>query len=487
MNKEELETKHESYADHIDDWELFSLVYESGHPLIKKVLYKQPRETPANYAARLQDAYVINFAQAVVDIYNFYLTQKDVNRAIEGLDYEPLWKMFLEDSDLMGTNYDDFLSEAQKLSSITGAVGVLVNRGGSAGKVVKDDIERGVYPYCCLYTPQNIYDWKFERDPVTHRYQLVYLKLYEGNGLYLIWYLDRWEMWEIQKVGAPKVIERKPNILGEIPFLWMYNLKKIGRVPFGESDIKDISRITISIVQNCSSAEEVIKYAGFPIMREPMEEEGALKNDESIVGVTAVKEFDPTLGPHAKPDWMPTEILEPIDAILKWIDRKVEEIYRICHLSGAFGQRTGQVSTGLALRYQFTQLNTMLIKKSINMTEADEEIIRLWMKWQGISGVVKVIRSREFSIDELSVMLDNIITTMKNVLSKTYRQRIQEKMVRSTLPELDANDLKQIRIEIESNTPETAKELAGPEWPTNTKKDVRPADQAIADHSREDL
>lgn len=491
MDSKQLEKKHKFYDDYIEDWKLFGLVYESGRALIDHVIYRHPRETVANYKARVHDAYIINFAQAIIDIYNFYVTQKEVSRDVPGVEDDEQWKMFLQNADLMGTDYNIFLNEAQKLAAIHGAVGILVNRPPSNNRTVEQEIRDGIYPYCCMYTPENILDWKFQRNLETHRMELVYLKLYDGDNRYLIWTKEMWELWEVPTNNGmaavkAKIIGRGQNLLGEVPFVFLFNCRKHGKYPVGESDIKDISRITISIVQNCSSAEEVIKFAGFPIMREPMEREGMEPDDEVPVGPTAVKEFDPSLGAHSKPDWMPTEILEPIDAILKWMDRKVNEIYRMAHLSGIFGQRVSEnsVSSGLALRYQFSQLNTVLVKKSENMNEADFNIVRLWLKWQNqdASGI-RVIRNQEFSIDELSVVLDNSITMMKNVLSKTFRQRMQEKMVKASLPTITQEEFKKIMDEIDKNTPEKAEDLAGSDWPANSKKDVRPADQAVADHS----
>lgn len=232
----------------------------------------------------------------------------------------------------------------------------------------------------------------------------------------------------------------------------------------------------------------MIKLAGFPIMREPMEREDQLAGDteEVQVGPRAVSEFNPEYGAHGKSDWMPTEILEPVEAALKWIDRKSDEIYRIAHLSGVHGQRksNNEVASGMALRYEFNQLNEVLNAKSINQSEAELQMLRLWLKWQGkedLFAEMDVKRSTEFSIDDLSIALENAITGFKNVVSKTFRVRVMEKIVEHVLPDISPSDKAVISTEILENLPDKIELEEG----SNISKHVRNAYQSRADHSKD--
>jgi hypothetical protein len=92
-------------------------------------------------------------------------------------------------------------------------------------------------------------------------------------------------------------------------------------------------------------------------------------------------------------------------------------------------------------------------------------------------------RSSDFSIDEMSVALDNAITAMNRVMSKTFRVRVQEKIVKHTLPDLNQGDKEEIKKELETRTPEPT------EWPEDLKKgskSVRSAFESRADHSLDD-
>jgi len=489
LNKDELLAKHNLYKEYNSDWKLFDLTYESGYPLIEYALTRHARETYGNWQERLAEGYNFNFGKSIVDIFSFYLTEKDVIRKLAALKDDPIWELFSKDADLQGTNYNVLIDDIQKIASTYGSSGILVTKPGTENLTVQQDINDGIYPYYCVYSLPNIFNWKFKRNKTTHRWELVFLNLMEIDGNHLVWYPDRWEQYTVTKNASGAVtkvekIDSGINALKEIPFVWMVNLKNRKHPEIGASDLVDISRIVTSIIRDLSCGQEIMKFAGFPIRRQPMETDtgDAGGEDEIETGPRAVEEFDPTLGEGGKPDWMPTEILEPIEAILKWIDRKSDEVYRVAHLSGVHGQRksNNEVASGMALRYEFQQLNAVMNAKSVNQTEAELNALRYWLMWQEKKDVFDSIiikRSTEFSIDDLSIALDNAITGMTSVLSKTFRMRVQEKIVDHVLPDLNPKDQKSIFNEIKTNTPEKLE--IDLKKPTKT----RTALESRADHS----
>lgn len=489
MKKEDLEQKHDLYKLHVEEWDFYTLTYDGGLPLIKNALYHySTRESETNWLDRIKNGYVFNYAQSIVDLFNYYLTDTPAVRDVENLADDPQWKMFLEDADLKNTNFEIFINEVQKLSSVNGSIGILVNKANFEGKTVKDEIDNGIYPYVCVYSLSNILDWKFERNEISHRMELSYLKLYEEDGTYLLWWRHKWERWGIQKkTNTPEMLGTGVNPINEIPFVWMPNVKRMQHFYLGVSDIVDVSRIVGSIIRNLSCGEEIFKLAGFPMMRVPMERGGGIDSGDDdeleATGHRVVHEFDPSMGEHGKPDWMPTEIYEPIRALIDWIDKKADECYRVSHLAGIHGQRTSnEAQSGLALRYNFQQLFSVLSKKSENMTEAELQIIRLWLKWQNNEEHFKkvgITRAKEWSIDDLAVELDNAFTAMGRMVSKTYRVEMQKKVRDHTLPDLDRETREKIDTETIAMTPEQIplhEESAQDQ--TGGGEKVRPADQA---------
>jgi len=477
MTREELEKKHALYTQNLAYWNFFRMAYDGGRDFIHDALVRHPMETYKNYQARLAEGICFNYSAAIIDLFNFYLTERAPARHLKGLEKDPQWMMFESDADLYGTDFDTYLNNTQKISSVYGSAGVLVNKASNTTKIVAQEIEKGIYPYCSTYTMTNIHDWEFERDPETNRPVLSYLKLKEAeSGRWTIWRKDLWEVWEIPdyaentepltggSAASPgsgdkqkaTIVGRDKNPLNEIPFVWMPNIKNIYTPYLGISDIREISYITASIIRNLSHGEEVIKFAGFPMLRVPMLPEDKSDGEvEVLSGQRAVQEFPPD-NPQAKPDWMEAAIAEPIEAVLQWIDRKVDETYRVAHLSGVHGQRksNNEVSSGLALRYEFQQLNSVLLQKSNNMLESEQNIIRLWLKWQNRENLykeVEITRAAHFSIDDLSINLENVINTMASVQSNTFKAKAQKQLAKIALPDLSDSDFEQIEKEINAS------------------------------------
>ena len=465
--QEDLETKCATYSENIDEWEFYGLSYRGGKAFIEEVLTQHERESNANWNSRIREGINFNYCQSIINLINFYLTEKPVNRNIKKLNEDQQWKMFLQDTDLHGTNFDLFMNEAQKLCSVYGSIGILVDKAAHDYASKAEEITNKVYPYCAPYTLDNIHYWEYERNKETGRPELVYLKLYENGGRYLIWTKRKWEIWEVsEKEKTPKRVEMGKNTLGVIPFVWLVNIKDLSNPYIGISDITEISRVTASITRNLSCGEEVVKFAGFPIFRVPMEKEDGLDgpSKETVIGQSAVQEFNPEYGKYGKPDWLESAIEAPINGITSWIDKKIDETFRIAHLSGIHGQRktNNEVASGLALRYEFQQLNSVLTQKSKNMSEAEINILTYWMMWQDIEPDVeesaKIERSTSFSIEDLSVDLKNALEALTAVASKTFSEHVQKNIVRKVLSEIPNDKLEIIHNEIVENTEKAEKE-----------------------------
>ncbi len=463
MKLDELKATHAEYKRNINTWNLYGLAYEGGMNFIKYCLGKNSRESLNNWKIRQSEGINFNFASSIVDLLNFYLTEKQPTRYLYGLDKDPLWEMFLQDCDYNSTNYDVFVNETQKFASVFGHVGILVNKASKIYDNKQQEIDDGAYPYLTMYTPPNILDWIVEKNDIG-RPVLRYLKLREADDKYLLYYENSWEVYIVTDKDEIILVASGENALGAIPFIWSYNIRNSAGVLTGISDIKEVAPIVASICRNISSGDEVIKYAGFPMLRLPKDREGMAGNVGNVlVAPDGVLEFDPDMGDRGKPDWLESKILEPIDAILGWTDRKADEIFRLCHLSGVHGQRksNNEVASGLALRYEGQQLNSLLNKKADSMCETELLIIKYWLMWQNKTDIfkkVKVIRKREFATDDLTVSLDLNLKAIEGLGSKLFALKVKEKIAKQILPDLTDEEYDTIRDEIETAEEEVEKE-----------------------------
>jgi hypothetical protein len=496
----EIAKVHQYYSRMKGKWDFWIAAYEGIEALLDwGVLEKHERESDTNFKQRKKEAYGFDYAPAVIDLFNFYLFEKEhEERELADLPKDELWNLFEDDCDLEDTDFGQWLIEQQKFSSVFGHVGILIDKPSASFQTRAEQLQEKVYPYVTVYYPQNILDYEFQRNETTGRPELIYLKLRDEDGRYRLWWRDRWEVWEekktetntsaqakVPKAGQEEVpimgklekVSEGTNPLGEIPFVWLYNVK--GRIRgIGDSDIKTVARIDASIVRNLSHGEEVIKYAAFPMLRMPKEAvmpgEAGEQAKEVRVGERAVLDFDPENGGEAKPDWLESKVKEPVDAILAWIAKKVVEIYRSVN---AGGLHTTEVSTqaksGAALRQEFQLLNAQLVAKASSLEEAERSIIYFWCRWESKDDTYKKVvikRPRDFSVEDLAADLENALSAKTLITSPKFRKQLMKSMVALVLPGISQKSLQEIYDDIDKLPEEAPPALPTPPDPDEVNR-----------------
>lgn len=483
--------KHPDYTALISDWEFYERAYNGGKPFTESIILKNERETISNWNTRIEEAVCFNYSSAVINIFSYFLTEKTVHREMAGLEQDPQWMLFAKNCNLENNSFEDFLNDQQKMCAVYGMGGVLIDKPATVYKLSpKQEAELNLYPYLVSFSMKDIHDWTYERNINTGVLELVYLKLYIDIDTYAIWTKTEWAIWQTNKKETKKISSGE-NPIGEIPFVFFFNIKSLFNPQLGVSDIVDVSLIQAAISRNMSAASEIIKYAGFPMLRMPMEPEGinditetaAVDKDietahEVVISSRSVLEFDPQY-PNSKPDWLEAAVLEPIRAILDLIDRMTDEMYRTSHLSGIYSQRAqAQTKSGTALKYEFHQLNSVLSKKARNLTDAERQIIRFWLLWQQKKDLFKDIvvkRSDEFSLSELTETLENILISVKLVKSQEFLKAMRRQVVEKLAPNIPQSKMNIIIDEIDAMIEnfETDNQIPEAARTSSPKKDLR--------------
>ena len=460
-----LQETHEIYQEYRDEWTFLQAAYNGAKDLVAYgAIIQHERESNVNYDRRIDEAYGFSYSRSIVDLFNFYLFKEIVKRDLGKLAEDDLWNLFVRDCNLDADDFDEFLLSAGRAASVQGQCGILVDRPNIDTDTRADDIDKKIYPYVSLYKSLAILDWRYERDEF-NRPILAYLKLKDDDDLYRIWTLDKWEVWEEPDLesgvstatytrtspsspeaqfigkkrtgkGQARLLFSGANTLNEIPWIWLYNSKTSER-GVGYPDISDIARIDASIMRNLSEIEEIITFGAFPMMVKPYGGQGQSGLQGDQVGITALLEFDPE-HPESKPSWLEAAVAEPIDAILKVIAKKVEEIYRTSNAGGmASMEISSQAKSGTALKAEFQLLNAKLVAKGVLLEKAEMEIIRFWLAWQNQKEWFKDIgieRAETYEVENLAQNLENILTSKSIVTSsELFKKKIEKKTVRLML------------------------------------------------------
>lgn len=499
LTKEEIRRVNPLYIENLRLWRLYRAVYKGVDSLIKgNYIPQHEREPNISFERRMRELYAFGYSKSVCGIFTYHLMSKPTaERQISKLENNELWEMFFNDSDLYGDAYDALTARIALQVSIYGHMGVLVDKPPMDGvENVAKQKEQGIYPYMAVYYPQAILDWRFEKDPVTHRPYLSYLKLLEDDGKYRIWTREWWGLYEVKtdsgKMEGPDLTgyqnfakstgrtstgtsgpETAPNStavpvtvpigtntgvealepvdwgineLGFIPFVWYYN-KQTDERGIGESDLAEIASLDLSLIKNASQIEEIINYAAFPMLMKPRRDADPKAQDtdqDDEVSVQSVVEFDPE-HPESKPSWLTPEVEQAINSILKNMGHKVSEIYRAANIGGLAGTEISTVAkSGVALKSEFQILNSTLVTKSMNLEKAENRVLEYWLKWEELweklRKEVKFARAKSFNVEDIAADLENALTAKTLVLSKTFNALLQKQTARQMLPSLSEDE-----------------------------------------------
>ncbi len=445
MTREELERTHPLYDAYLSEWEFFVRSYFGGR-LYREggYLLKHPFESTENHNRRRATAYYYNYCGPIVDIMVSHLFRKPPRRDFGSLASDPLFNAFLEDCDLEGTGFAQFMRDAQRFASIYGRVSIVVDKPRLNAGTLEEEIRGGIRPYLVLITPENLLDWRFTRLP-SGRTVLDMVKIREEQGLFRIWTRRHWQVWLLPERGEPVLSDSGTHPLGEVPIVNLYN-KKTGIRMLGLSDIQDIADINRNIYYLCSDAREIIENTAFPMLAIPYEKSGV---EEKEIGPRNILQFDPS-EPNARPYWLEAPH-SSLSEIREWVRQDIAEIHRIAKLGGVRAtQDRSQPQSGIALELEWQQLHAVLSEKADNLEEAERQLLRLWARWQGKRFDGTVDYPDEFSVRDLDRELERAIKAISLGLeSRTFRKELEKKVVDAVLPKLKAEVKTKILEEID--------------------------------------
>jgi hypothetical protein len=352
----------------------------------------------------------------------------------------------LKDADLEGNNFNTVMKTAQNYASIYGHCFIILDKPNIQTATRAEELNQEIRPYVSIVTPENVFDWNFERQP-NGKYILNYLKIREevdrkGGSYMRIWYPDKVDTIYVEDDRTePTLIDTAENQIGKIPAVILYNSKSHKR-GIGQSDLVDIAELQKAIYNEYSEIEQLIRLTNHPSL---VKTAGV----NASAGAGAVIEMPDEMEPNLKP-----YLLQPsgqnLSSIMDSITKKVEAINRIAH-TGAVRTTRQQVSSGIALQTEFELLNARLSEKADNLQLAEEQLFRCYAMFQNtqFDGEINYPNSfniRDYATDLLFFQQAKSI----NVPSPTLNKEIDKEIARAVVD--DDEKLTVIMDEIDGNS-----------------------------------
>jgi hypothetical protein len=373
-----LASTHWLYMRNRDRWEFLYHSYVGGEEYRRAgYLTRYVLETPGEYDARLINTPLDNQCSSIIATYISFLFREEPDREMGSMEYLPEVGEFEYDATLEGQSLDSFMKQTSIWSSVFGHAWVIMTKPNVGQVTAADEQAMGIRPYVNLLTPLVVSDWKWERMP-NGRYELAYFKYVEEviDKITVVkeWTKETITTWIMDDVKKEAYIETvEDNMLGMIPAVLVYNQRGISK-DIGVSDINDIADLQRQIYNLTSENEQAIRLDGHPsLVVPPTAQLGS--------GAGAIIQLQEGSDPGLNPYYLESGGTS-VGNIHSSIDKLIEAIDRIGFTSGVRTTKT-QSQSGVALETEFQLLNAKLAEKADQMELAEEQIWKLFARYQG--------------------------------------------------------------------------------------------------------
>jgi hypothetical protein len=430
---------HAAYDANASKWEFFlrsylgGSDYRDGQYLLKYIL-----EDKTEYAKRLELTPLDNHCKNVINIYSSFIWRLPPTRNFGNLVEDQALQHFLNDADMDGRSLNAFMSDAQMWAGVYGHTWLIMDKPATTAATRADELAQEVRPYLSMITPENVFDWRYER-AANGRYVLTMLKVREwvsgDESFFRVWEQDTIKAYEV-KGEESKLVSTIDNPLGRIPAVCLYGNRSPIR-GIGHSDISDVAYMQKAIYNELSEIEQLIRISNHPSL---------VKSVDTDAGAGAGSVID--VPDH---DTLKPYLLQPsggnLDAIRASITDKVEAINRMTHM-GAVRATESQTKSGVALQTEFQLLNAKLSEKADLSELAEEQIWDFFAHWQGVISNITVDYPDTFDLRDYGTELEFLQRAKASgVSSATFNKGVDKAIAELVLAD---EDLVQAVSEIEA-------------------------------------
>ena len=449
MYYEDIEYQHPDYENNVDRWEFYLRSYMGGQDYRDgSYLTSYLNEDKNAYSRRLALTPLDNHCRNVIHVYSSFLWRVPPTRNYQQMEGSADLEAFLKDSNLDGQSFNSFMREAQIWSSVYGHVWIMLDKPQSTAGTRAEELAQEIRPYVTLITPENVYDWKYERMP-SGRHELTYMKVRESvnridgtttETFFRIW--DREQIKLVRYLGdTAEIVETIDNPIGKIPAVFLPSNRSVVR-GIGISDISDVAYMQQAIYQELSEIEQLIRISNHPTLVKTYD-------TDASAGAGAVINISDDMDGALKPYQMQPSGAN-LDAIRASITDKIEAINRMAHM-GAVRGTEAITQSGVAMQTEFQMLNAKLAEKADILELAEEQLWQLWCTWQGHNlHEVEISYPDSFDIRDYESELNFLQKTRSSGVKSVTLLREIDKQIADLV--LDDQVLAQAHEEIETAT-----------------------------------
>ncbi|WP_340689816.1 hypothetical protein [Hydrogenobacter thermophilus] len=397
-------------------------------------LVRYPRETDEKYKRRQELVFYPNLTRKIVETYVSTVFSTSPQRQ----DLPPEYELFIQDTDLNKTHIDEFMKNLLRLSLVFGTVFVIVDKPKGQALTRLEEREKRLYPYLTIRTPDMV----------------ELLELDEYGRITRIVFREYQNYLTFNTAGWVRSKDREGNNVieaGELGFMpvvavsWRESLlpTEIPIQPF----IHEIAYLNRDLYNAISELREIIRTITFPVFTLPVKDMTAieeLQRQGLTIGTENVILYNPEAG--GRPEFIAPPP-EPAKVYLEYINMLIELIYKSANLEFVLGVK--QEKSGIALEFEFQELNKMLSSLANQMEQAEYKIAKTFMAYYNSDFTGSITYKKDFSFRDVERVLKLAYDTLALNISPTFNNEVYKMIARLVLSEADESTLKRIDNEID--------------------------------------
>lgn len=444
--------RHEILNNHGDIFDLVRDSYIGGYQYVESGhLERYHRESLVEYNSRKKRAVYFNYLQPIVDILVGFLYEEIPDRQIpDSLSY-------LVETPYRNKSLDNFMQRIAT-EAFCYPCFVLIDSPDFDPEqfdTVAKRNESGLHPYAVLYRYNEIIDfdiddmgnlswiildvsWIDKSDPTQESRKRKVYRLWTSE------YVQDFEITEDAVVPG----EQKVLSIGRIPGVFVDIWTSLSDDSMGSSPAEDIALISKRIYNNMSYMDEMLASGSFKNLFFPIETSQDLPDEVRKEGIGALTVI-PYNGKNPGRPFYDGADIGDVSQFIEVIKLYIREIFRKIGMELPEDSQRGWNESGKAKNVEFRKTEAILRNAANALENVEIEMFRIAARWEGSDFDGEITYNKKFDED----MLDDALTRLYQAFSMpfdTVKRAAARRIVNKTLPDLEDDEAKQIKAEIDS-------------------------------------
>lgn len=415
----------------------------------RNYIWQYPLERDEKYMHRLARAVYCNLVGPIVDYYCATVGKAENATVTPEGD---AFAEFLDDADLQGQSFAQFLSAVRPSKTVSGCDFILIDMPAVSPDVevvtLRDQKEQRLRPYVVAIPRENVLNWRL--DQFGRPLEVLYRceapsggSLLDENGAACkeqlrYWTPQEWRVFEKLDGKEWLQVSEGVNQLGEIPIVPLYHLRIAAFK--GESLLKDAAKYAQLLSNWISSFDENLEASMFPV---PVFKSTKSPADAGVGAATIMH-----LNPEEQEEFLyVSPDTGPFEAGWKAFALMTALAYRHMGINAKSLTMAGAANdpqSGVSKEWDFAETEKVLA----SMAGAEEDAVKqilyfvgryLKSEWKGV-----VQYARKFDLSSAKELVENLILLQTAGAPISARQQILIRAVQRVLTSLDEKKLEQI-------------------------------------------